>query len=95
LQRNLNRKIIALGDSKNFFDINGSREIYGTAKQLSAFRAEAVRPYLLENNIAPKRLDIQAWGGSYQLVDENSPNAKLNDSIEIEILKDRRYVSAK
>jgi outer membrane protein OmpA-like peptidoglycan-associated protein len=90
---NHRRRIIALGDSKNYFDINGSLEVHGTAKQLSAFRADAVRSYLLEKNIEPARLKTQAWGGTYQLVDENSPNAKLNDRIEIEILRDGRYVA--
>jgi outer membrane protein OmpA-like peptidoglycan-associated protein len=91
---NNGRKIIALGDSKNYFDINGSHEVYGSAKQLSAFRADAIRSYLIENGIEPGRLKTQAWGGSDQLVDRNSPSAKLNDRIEIEILENVKDMSA-
>jgi hypothetical protein len=31
---------------------------------------------------------MYGWGGTEMLVDQNHPNSKLNDRIEIEILKD-------
>jgi outer membrane protein OmpA-like peptidoglycan-associated protein len=83
-----NRRIIALGESKNYFDINGSNEINGSAKELSSLRADAVRSYLLDHGIAENRIKTFAWGGSYMLVDAESTYSKLNDRIEIEILKD-------
>jgi outer membrane protein OmpA-like peptidoglycan-associated protein len=81
------RKIIAMGSSYHFFDINGSQEIKGSARQLSALRADAVKQYLIEQGIDAKRIKTYAWGGSYMLVKETHPNAKINDRIEIEVLK--------
>jgi outer membrane protein OmpA-like peptidoglycan-associated protein len=82
------RRIIAMGSEQAMFDINGSKEIEGSAKSLSAWRAESVKNYLIQNGIDEKRIKTYAWGGSYMLVDKNSPYAKLNDRIEIEIRKD-------
>lgn len=82
------RRIIALGPSKNYFNIHGSTEHTGSAKELSRLRAEAVQMYLTDHGIDKSRLDIQAWGSTDMLVPETSNNAKLNDRIEIEFLKD-------
>jgi outer membrane protein OmpA-like peptidoglycan-associated protein len=82
------RKIIAMGAEQEFFDINGSKEIHGSPKTLSALRAENIRNYLLLHGIDAKRIQTYAWGGKYMLVDDNSEYAKLNDRIEIEIRKD-------
>jgi outer membrane protein OmpA-like peptidoglycan-associated protein len=81
------RKIIAMGAEQQFFDINGSKEIYESAKVLSNLRNQAVKLYLVENGIDGKRIKTYAWGGSLMLVDKDSPHAKLNDRIEIEIRK--------
>jgi outer membrane protein OmpA-like peptidoglycan-associated protein len=83
-----NRKIIAVGDSKNFFDVQGSIEIEGSAKELTRLRAEAIRAYLVDQGIAKERVKTFGWGAAEMLVEEHSPHAKLNDRIEIEILKD-------
>jgi outer membrane protein OmpA-like peptidoglycan-associated protein len=85
---NAKRKIIALGKTKNYFDIKGSKEKNGTSKELSKERAEAIQTYLAEHGIAKDRTEIMAWGGTNMLVSETSPSAKLNDRIEIEILED-------
>jgi outer membrane protein OmpA-like peptidoglycan-associated protein len=79
------RKIIALGTTKNYFHIEGSNEINGTAKQLSEFRAEAVQSYLIDQGIDASRIKIYGWAAEGMLVDQNSTSAKLNDRIEIEI----------
>lgn len=81
------RRIIALGASKNYFTMTGSNEIKGSAKELSRLRAEAVQNYLVEHGIDKSRTDIYAWGGSNMLVSETSTSAKLNDRIEIEVMK--------
>jgi outer membrane protein OmpA-like peptidoglycan-associated protein len=81
------RKIIAMGAEQQFFDINGSQEIYGSAKKLSNLRSQAIKNYLLEHGIGESRIKTYAWGGSYMLAKENSPFSKLNDRIEIEIRK--------
>lgn len=85
---NNDRRIIALGSSKNYFDIQGSDERKGSAKELSNLRAEAVRSYLVDSGIEKNRIKTYGWGGLNILVDENSTSAKLNDRIEIEILED-------
>jgi len=85
---NEKRKIIALGETRNYFDVKGSVEKNGTSKELSKDRAKAVREYLVEHGIARNRMDIMSWGGTNMLVKETSSSARLNDRIEIEILKD-------
>jgi outer membrane protein OmpA-like peptidoglycan-associated protein len=82
------RKIIAMGSEQSFFNINGSKEFEGSAKKLTDLRAEAIRTYLIQNGIDEKRIKTYAWGGSYMLVEQHAPFAKLNDRIEIEIRKD-------
>ena len=82
------RRIIALGPGKNYFNVSGSDERNGSAKELSKLRAEAVKSYLSDNEIAAERSEIYAWGALNMLVSETSTSAKLNDRIEIEILQD-------
>ena len=82
---NSKRKIIALGKTRNYFDMKGSNQQNGSARELSRQRAEAVRDYLVEHGIDKSRMEIMAWGGLNMLVNETSASAKLNDRIEIEI----------
>lgn len=82
------RRIIAMSENQPYFETEGSMEVYGSAKMLTALRAEAVKKYLIQHGIAEKRIKIFSWGGSYKLVDTDSAYARLNDRIEIEILKD-------
>ncbi|MCK6618027.1 MAG: OmpA family protein [Cyclobacteriaceae bacterium] len=82
------RKIIALGKSKNYFEMKGSDEKNGSSKELSKLRAEAIQSYLVEHGVDKKRTEVFAWGGTNMLVGENSASARLNDRIEIEILED-------
>jgi outer membrane protein OmpA-like peptidoglycan-associated protein len=82
------RKITALNYTNSYFDIHSSKPVYGTAKELSAMRADAVKQYLIDNGIDKKRLKTYAWGGRYMLAEPKSAYAKLNDRIEIEIRKD-------
>jgi outer membrane protein OmpA-like peptidoglycan-associated protein len=83
------RKIITPGaENNNYFDVNGALEIQGSAKVLTNLRAEAVRAYLAEHGIDKERVKLYGWGGSEMLVEKTSPHAKINDRIEIEILKD-------
>jgi len=81
------REIITLGSNKNYFDVAGAVKVAGSAKDLTAMRAEAIRAYLVENGIDAKRTKIFAWGGSDMLVKGTSPNANLNDRIEIEFTR--------
>lgn len=82
------REIIALGRDKHYFDAAGSVTLTASAKDLTTFRAEAVRSYLTEHGIDGRRIDIFSWGGNDMLVRSDSPNASINDRIEIEINRD-------
>jgi outer membrane protein OmpA-like peptidoglycan-associated protein len=82
---NNSRRIIAMGQTKNYFAIEGSDERNGTAKELSKLRAEAVQQYLEDKGIPKSRSDVYAWGALNMLVPETSTSARLNDRIEIEI----------
>jgi outer membrane protein OmpA-like peptidoglycan-associated protein len=82
------REIIALGANKNFFDVSGSTTLQASAKQLTTFRAEAIKAYLVDHGIDASRAKIFSWGGSDMLVKESSPESNLNDRIEIEITRD-------
>jgi outer membrane protein OmpA-like peptidoglycan-associated protein len=83
------REIIAPGANKNYFDASGSVTLNGSAKDLTALRAEAIRSYLADHGVDPRRARIFAWGGSDMLVKSTSPEAILNDRIEIEITRDQ------
>ena len=83
-----NRRIIAMGKTKNYFDVKGSDGHTGSAKQLTKLRGEAVKSYLVDHGIAEDRIDIFAWGALNMLVSKTSKNSKLNDRIEIEIMED-------
>lgn len=83
------RKIVTLGENNDYFDIQDVVETTGSAKTLTNMRAQAIRAYLAQYNIGADRVKIYGWGGTEMLVDEDHPNAsRLNDRIEIEILKD-------
>lgn len=82
------RKVISLGKENNFFDVNGSSEIEASAKQLTQLRGEAVRLYLKTQGIDESRIKTYSWGGSDMLVRQTDPNSKVNDRVEIEVLKD-------
>ena len=82
------REIIALGPDKNYFDVAGSVELTGSARDLTTLRAEAIRSYLIDHGIDSKRAQIFSWGGSDMLVRADSPHANVNDRIEIEFTRD-------
>ena len=82
------REVIALGPDKNYFDVDGSRTVTASAKELTAFRAEAIRSYLADHGVDRSRMKVFAWGGSDMLVKSTSPDAAFNDRIEIEIIRD-------
>ncbi|HEY0653123.1 MAG TPA: OmpA family protein [Chryseosolibacter sp.] len=82
------REVMLLNEENNFFETTGSTQVRMTAKQLTNLRAEAIRSYLKLKGISEERVKMYGWGGSEMLVKENDPNARLNDRVEIEILKD-------
>ncbi|UII27322.1 OmpA family protein [Fulvivirga maritima] len=82
-------KIISKGDSEEFFALNEeNKEGFGSAKELSKQRALTIKEYLLNEGIDEDRIQIKAWGGRRMLYDKNSPKARENVRVEIEILEE-------
>jgi flagellar motor protein MotB len=81
-------KILSMGESRNFFSLNGAKEGTGSAKALSEARANIIRDYLIDNGVEPERMKIEAWGGKRPLYDKESVRAQENVRVEIEILED-------
>lgn len=76
-------------EAKNFFDLHQGKEYkkngVGAAK-LSALRAETIKSYLVNNGIEEDRVETKGWGGKRMLYDADSPQAKHNIRVEIEVL---------
>ncbi|NJN40946.1 MAG: OmpA family protein [Flammeovirgaceae bacterium] len=86
---NASGKIIRMGESQNFFALTEDvKEGYGSAKQLSEARAEIIKAYLVANNIKEDRIEIKAWGGARMIHDKNSPNARKNVRVDVEVIED-------
>ncbi len=82
------RKARTITVGADYFALEPFERMKASAKKLTNLRAESVRRYLVENGIEERRIKIYGWGGSGMLVAPDSPHARLNDRIEIEILKD-------
>jgi outer membrane protein OmpA-like peptidoglycan-associated protein len=81
-------KIIYVGPSKNFFALSGDRvEKTGSAKELSAARAQVIKDWLVTQGIAEDRVEVIGWGGVKPLYDKDSPNARKNARVELEVLQ--------
>ncbi|MBS1505589.1 MAG: OmpA family protein [Bacteroidetes bacterium] len=85
---NASGKIISMGASKNFFALTDTKDGYGSAKKLSEERAKVIQSYLIAQGINPSRMHIKAWGGKRPVYDIDSPQARANVRVEIEILED-------
>lgn len=82
-------KIIYWGEgTSDFFSLNGSRDDYGSAKELSGARASAIQAYLISEGVEPSRCSVKAWGGKKAIHDKLSARAGENVRVEIEIVKD-------
>lgn len=85
---NYHGRIITMGENKNFFSLDGSKNSIGSSKDLSYNRAEIIKEFLQVNGIDPSRVEIKAWGGKRPLYDKHSVNARKNVRVEVEILED-------
>jgi outer membrane protein OmpA-like peptidoglycan-associated protein len=81
-------KIVFMGDSKSFFSLSGTKDGFGSAKELSEERAKVIREFLIESGIEKERMQIKAWGGKKPVHDKRSAKAQENVRVEIEILED-------
>lgn len=75
-------------NSQDFFTLNGTKDGYGSAKELSKARAEVIRDYLVAQGISPERALVKAWGGKKSIHDKHSAKAQENVRVEVEIVKD-------
>lgn len=82
------REIRMPGVPFSWFKTQAKTSIVASAKELTRYRAELIRKYLLENGIRDERILIQPWGASDMVVDDDGPYNHLNDRVEIEILAD-------
>jgi outer membrane protein OmpA-like peptidoglycan-associated protein len=82
------RKAFVPVDFKNPFDLQNGKEVDLSAKDLTKLRGEAIKAYLVANGIEQHRVKVYGWGASDMLVKHTDPNSKINDRIEIEIMKD-------
>ncbi len=76
-------------EEKNYFDIRRTREYTKkgvSSRKLSAYRAETIKSYLINKGIKSERIETQGWGGKKLLYDTDSPLAKNNIRVEIEVL---------
>lgn len=86
---NARGRIITMGPSKSFFSLaDDVKDGSGSAKELSAARAEIIKEWLVAQGIAEDRVEIKAWGGSRMVHDKNSVNAKRNVRVDVEIMEE-------
>lgn len=71
----------------NYFDVSATVEKSGSDKLLTKARGEVVRDYLVANGIDKKRVEVVAWGSSELIVSATSPDAYINERIEVEVAK--------
>ncbi|HEY0743450.1 MAG TPA: OmpA family protein [Chryseosolibacter sp.] len=82
------RDIVSLGESTDLFHTSTLNKKHpGTAKELSALRAESVKKYLVDNGIEENRIAVKGEGGVHMVFDPKSTLASMNDRIEVEITK--------
>ena len=82
------RVILVPGEPGKYFSAEGSIQMEASAKRLTNLRGEAIQSYLVDRGIEKERIKIYGWGGTEMLVSQDSERARINDRIEIEILKD-------
>ncbi len=81
-------KIIYVGPSKNFFALSNDRiEKTGSAKDLSEARAQVIKDWLVAQGVAEDRIEVVGWGGVKQIYDKDSPNARKNARVELEVIE--------
>lgn len=85
---NASGRIIRKGQGDNFFELTGTKQGFGSAKELSEERASVIREYLIANGIAANRMEVKAWGGKKPIHDKNSARASENVRVEVEMLSD-------
>lgn len=81
-------KIIRMDTPGNFYSLAGTRQGFGSAKELSEERAVVIRDFLINSGISAHRMEVKAWGGKKPIHDKHSVRANENVRVEIEILSE-------
>lgn len=86
---NESREIVTLGSSTNFFALDAAQNKKETAapKQLTEYRAEAIKSYLVSQGIDQTRITTKGEGAKMMIYPPSSTLANFNDRVEIEVLK--------
>lgn len=87
---NQNRESFVRGPSSAFFTTNPSNDKAVknmSPKDLSTFRAETVKDYLVSQGIDASRVSIKGEGGKIPLYPEGGTLGQFNDRVEIEFIK--------
>jgi outer membrane protein OmpA-like peptidoglycan-associated protein len=81
-------KIIRMDTPGNFYTLAGTKQGFGSAKELSEERAVVIRDFLVNSGISADRMQVKAWGGKKPIHDKHSVRANENVRVEIEILSE-------
>lgn len=85
---NASGKIIRMDKPGNFYALTGTKQGFGSAKQLSEERALVIRDFLITSGVSGDRMQVKAWGGKKPIHDKHSVRAHENVRVEIEILSE-------
>ncbi len=82
------RNIVTKGSSNEFFETSTLNERKSvSAKELTQYRADLVKEYLVSQGIDAKRIKTKAEGGKAMIYPQGSTLSGYNDRIEVEIKK--------
>lgn len=82
------RNVVTKGNSNEFFEtstLNNRASV--SAKELTQYRADLVKEYLVSQGIDAKRIKTKAEGGKAMIYPQGSTLSGYNDRIEVEIKK--------
>lgn len=82
------RDIFTLGTSTKFFESDpGNQKQRASDKELTAFRAETVKKYLVSQGVDEGRIATKGEGGKLMIYPPNSVYANYNDRVEVEVTR--------
>jgi outer membrane protein OmpA-like peptidoglycan-associated protein len=83
-----NRNVIAREGDQDFFSLGPTNKRFdGSAKVLSALRAETIKNYLVSRGIDGARIAVKGEGGKQPIFDPKGASAASNARVEVEITR--------